>query len=111
MRRLAFDGGVVGPCRIAHSGALDLDHPGTELGELTRGEGAGDHLLQPHHGDAFQRPHRNVRVRPASGKPESSVCHVSPAVTGCASVITPVVMISPAPSGSASGCFFRRSTR
>ena len=43
--------------------------------------------------------------------PASSVRQDSPGATGCASVRTPVVMISPARSAGASGCFFSNSTR
>jgi hypothetical protein len=47
--------------------------------------------------------HANVIRRPSKGSPRISVVHVSPATTGWASVITPVVTISPARSGGACG--------
>ena len=103
-----FHRGVVRPCRVAAGRPLDLDDARAELGELAGGERSGDDLLERNHGDAFQRPHAKARLRP--GKPVTSVRQASPRATGCASVSTPVLMISPGRSG-ASGCRFSSSTR
>src|SRR5688572_20176471 len=111
MRGQALDCAVVGARRVAAGRALDLDYACAELGELARGERSRDDLLQRDDRDAVKRPHSNEIFNPESGNPVSSVCHVSPAATGCASVSTPVVMISPALSGGASGCLLRRSTK
>src|SRR4029078_630257 len=85
---------------------LDPDHASAKLGELAGAERPGDDLLERDDRDPLERAlHENVTVRPGSGSPRSEVVQVSPALTGCASVSTPVVMISPACSWGASGCF------
>src|SRR5688500_13015885 len=111
MRGKAVDGAVVGARRVAAVRALDLDHTRAELGELARRERPGDDLLERHDGDAVKRSHSNEIVNPGRGNPADSVCQLSPAATGGASVSTPVVMISPALSDAASGCLLRRSTK
>lgn len=45
-------GGVVGAREVAAVGALDLDHPGAEVGELAGGEGGRDGLFDGDDGDA-----------------------------------------------------------
>src|ERR1700741_5258503 len=109
--REPLDRPVIRAGRIAALRALDLDHPRAELRELARRERPGDHLLERNHRDALERPHSNEILNPLRGKPGISVCQLSPGATGCASVSTPVVTISPAVSGGASGCFFNSSTR
>jgi hypothetical protein len=55
--REALDGTVVGSSEVSHLGALDLYYSGAEVGELARGEGRGDRLLQKDDRDAFEREH------------------------------------------------------
>jgi hypothetical protein len=58
VRRHSLHGPVVAARRVAAARTLDLDDAGAELGELPRGEWAGDHLFQGDDGDAFERSHR-----------------------------------------------------
>src|SRR5262245_38552326 len=105
MRGEPVDGVIVMPRRIAGVGPLDLDHARAELGELARAERTRDDLLEREHGDSVERPlHANVTVRPGRAMPRNAVVQVSPGRTGCASVSTPVVTISPARSAGAWGC-------
>jgi hypothetical protein len=50
--RLAMHGTVVTPGEVAALGTLDLDHPRTQVGELSGGVRRGPRLLQAHDGDA-----------------------------------------------------------
>jgi hypothetical protein len=111
VRGQALDGLVVAARRIAAARALDLDHARPHFRQLAGRERPGDHLLERDHGDALERPHRNEIFSPGRGSPLISVRHSSPATTGCASVSTPVVRISPARKGGASGWRFNSSTR
>ena len=111
VRGQSLDGLVIAARRIAAAGALDLDHARAHFGELAGRERPGDDLLERDDGNAFKRPHRNEIFRPGRGSPLISVRHSSPATTGCASVSTPVVTISPASRGGASGWRFNSSTR
>ena len=112
MRGQALDRMVVVARRVAAVGPLDLDHARAELGELARAERPGDDLLECDDRDSVERPlHANVTVRPGSGTPRSAVVHVSPACTGCASVSTPVVTISPGRSSGANGCLASTPTK
>ena len=58
----ALDRFVVTPGEVPYAGALDLDDPRAEVGELAGGEGGGDRLLEGDDRDPFQReiraPHR-----------------------------------------------------
>src|SRR5690349_20773922 len=95
VRRLALHRAVVGSRRIATFGPLNLDDARAELGELARGERAGDDLLERDYLDAFEGSHANSMLSGGSAIPLSRVLQSSPAATGCASVMTPVVTISP----------------
>ena len=46
VRRQPVHGGVVVAREVALAGALELDHPGAEVGEVTRRHGGGDGLLE-----------------------------------------------------------------
>src|SRR5262249_23635419 len=111
VRRQSLDRAVVAASGVAAAGPLDLDDPGPELGELPRGERAGDDLLERDDGDSVQRPHEKARCIPDSGRPRISVLQVSPGATGCASVRVPVLITSPAASGRAVGCSESSRTR
>src|SRR5207253_608900 len=102
VRRGSLDGRVVGAGRVAAARALDLDDPRAELGELTRGEGAGDDLLERDDGDSLERSHVKCTVRPGNAMPANCVLQTSPGATGCASVSVPVLTISPVRSVSSS---------
>src|SRR4029077_7006689 len=101
VRREALDRVVIGTRRVARPRALDLDDACAKVGKLARGERPGDDLLERDDRDALERPHVNSRLSPASAAPLSCVLQRSPAATGWASVMTPVVMISPGASGGA----------
>src|SRR5207253_10163449 len=111
MRRLALHRAIVGSRRIACPGALYLDDACAQLGELARRERAGNDLLERDNRDAFERPHANSTLRPGRAIPVSRVLQRAPGPTGWASVMTPVVTISPAASAGASGCLARSSSR
>ena len=51
---LAADRLVVGTGEVTHPGSLHLDDPGAQVGQLARGKGSGDRLLQADDGDARQ---------------------------------------------------------
>src|SRR5262249_13709064 len=110
MRGLSLYRGVVAARRVAASRALDLDDARAQFGELTRAERPGDDLLEADHGNSLERAlHVNLISRLRVAKPCRSVRQVSPGATGCASVMVPVLMISPA--ASCSPCFCSSSTR
>ena len=48
---------VVAAGEVTGTGSLDLDHPGTEVGELTGSERRRHRLLQRDDGEAFKRQH------------------------------------------------------
>src|SRR5258708_23493341 len=110
VRREAVHGVVVGTRGVDGRGALDFDDARTEVGELARGERPRNDLLERDDGDAFERPHVNSIVSPGNAAPLICVLQRSPAATGWASVMTPVVTISPAASGRPC-CFSRTPTR
>ena len=46
---------VVAAGEVAGTGALDLDHPRAEVGQLPGAERRGDGVLEADHGDAVER--------------------------------------------------------
>ena len=71
MRREPAHAAVVGAREVADAGALDLDDPGAEVGELARAERRRDRVLERDDGDAFEGKHRDLRQN-ERGSP--SVC-------------------------------------
>ena len=67
VRSLAFDARVVGAGEVTRAGALDLDHAGTEVGELARAERRGDGMFEGDDGDAVEGPdHQNDLGKPST---------------------------------------------
>ena len=57
VRRLPVDALVVGAREVAAARALDLDHPGAEVGELAGAERGGDRVLERDDGEAGKGAH------------------------------------------------------
>ena len=60
MRPGALDGVIVPTGEVAPFAALDLDHPGAQIGEVAGGQRGGDGLLQGDDGVSLQRAHQRA---------------------------------------------------
>lgn len=79
VRGEALRGGVVGAGEVAAVGALDLDDPGAEVGELAGGEGGGYGLFDGDDGDSVEGQRLcGVRVRDHDSLPTCSDPALSP---------------------------------
>ena len=82
VRREAAHARVVAAREVADAGALDLDHAGTQIGELARRERRGDRVLEGDDGESFERLHggpfevqRSVAVASIVSQPSWSWAH------------------------------------
>ena len=57
VRGQTFDTLVIAARKVAHAGALDLDDAGAHVGELARGKGRCNRVLQGNNGDALEGLH------------------------------------------------------